>query len=184
MVPCPAVSNLPKNRVPFPPFAMKKNFRYVALLNLAGLLLAGCQSASVATSSTKPKAAVTSVDQEMVYDNIRVSEAKGVSSPFATEKGTVFPENKMGYKLILSSDISMPKLLATQFDSTDIQVQMRVYNRGDYDQTLNITCARGEDHSTYQARGVVFPAKRARDIKFTVSETDSQNLSLIVRPSR
>jgi hypothetical protein len=146
------------------------------------LILAGCQSAPVVVAPPpKPKPVA---DKDRLYNNIVVSEAKGVSSPFKTEKGTVFPENKMGYKLILTSDVSMPHLLATQLDSSDIQVQMRIYNRGDYDRVLNIVCARGEDHSTYQAMGVLFPANRARDIKFTVSEADSQNLSLIVTNAR
>ncbi len=162
---------------------MKKTSSILTLIGLAGLILAGCQSAPVAVvPAAKPKVAAT--EHDTLYNNISVSEAKGVSSPFRTEKGTVFPENKMGYKLILSSDVSMPNLLATQLVSTEIQVQMRVYNRADYDQTLNIFCARGEDRSTYQARGVFFPANRARDIKFTVSEQDSQNLSLIVTPAR
>jgi hypothetical protein len=157
---------------------MMKNFHPLTILGLAGLLLAGCQSAPVtATVVAKPKPVV---EQEKLYTNISVSEAKGVSAPFKSEKGTVFPENKMGYKLILTGDVSMPNLLATQLESKDIQVQMRIYNRGDYDRVLNIVCARGEDHSTYQAMGVFFPANRARDIKFTVSEQDSQNLSLIV----
>ncbi len=160
-----------------------KNFLPVRLFSVVGLLiLAGCQTAPVAVApAPKPKAAA---EKERLYNNISVSEAKGVSSPFKTEKGTVFPENKMGYKLILTSDVSMPNLLATQLDSSDIQVQMRIYNRGDYDRVLNIVCARGEDHSTYQAMGVMFPANRARDIKFTVSEADSQNLSLIVTNAR
>lgn len=161
---------------------MKKNYSYLTLFSIAGLILAGCQSAPVAVAPVaKPKP--VAVEHDTLYNNISVSEAKGVSSPFETERGTVFPENKMGYKLILSSDVSMPKLLATQLVTTDIQVQIRIYNRGDYDQTLNIVCARGEDRNTYQARGVMFPANRARDIKFTVSEQDSQNLSLIVTRS-
>ncbi|MEO6874788.1 MAG: hypothetical protein ABI222_08195, partial [Opitutaceae bacterium] len=123
---------------------MKKNFPLLTLLSIAGLILAGCETAPVATSTApKAKTAVgTTADRERLYDNISVSEAKGVSSPFKTEKGTVFPENKMGYKLILTSDVSMPNLAATILDSNDIQVLMRVYNRGDYDQTLNIVCAR------------------------------------------
>ena len=166
-----------------PTVAMKKNTHVLTLISMAGLILAGCQSAPLAVAPVvKPK--VAAVEHDTLYNNISVSEAKGVSSPFKTEKGTVFPENKMGYKLILSSDVSMPNLLATQLDTKDILVQMRVYNRADYDQTLNIFCARGEDRSTYQARGVFFPANRARDIKFTVSEQDSQNLSLIVTPTR
>lgn len=151
---------------------------------IAGLIVAGCQTAPVVVAPKAKPTAAAVVDQETLYNNISVSEAKGVSSPFKTEKGTVFPENKMGYKLILSGDVSMPNLLATQLTTADILVQMRIYNRGDYDQTLNIVCARGEDRSTYQARGVIFPANRARDIKFTVSEQDSQNLSLIVTPVR
>ena len=162
---------------------MKKNSRPFSLLGVVILLLAGCQTAPVATApAAKPKAAAG--EHDTVYTNISVSEAKGVSSPFKTEKGTVFPENKMGYKLILTSDVSMPNLLATQLNNANILVQMRIYNRGDYDQTLNIICARGDDRSTYQANGVLFPANRARDIKFTVSEQDSQNLSLIVTRSR
>jgi hypothetical protein len=161
---------------------MKKTSLTYTIISLTGLLLAGCQSAPVAVvPPPKPKPVV--VEQETQYQNISVSAAKGVSSPFKTEKGTVFPENKMGYKLILSSDVSMPNLLATQLPSSDIQVLMRIYNRGE-DQTLNIICARGEDRSTYQAHGVFFPANRARDIKFTVSQADSQNLSLIVAPTR
>ncbi len=160
-----------------------KNLPTPRLFSLLGLLIfAGCQTAPVAVApAAKPKAVA---DADRLYNNIMVSEAKGVSSPFKTEKGTVFPENKMGYKLILTSDVSMPHLLATQLDSTDIQVQMRIYNRGDYDRVLNIVCARGEDRSTYQALGVLFPANRARDIKFTVNEADSQNLSLIVTNAR
>jgi len=162
---------------------MKKNSRTFSLLGIVGLILAGCQTAPVTTApAAKPKSAA--IEHETVYNNISVSEAKGVSSPFKTEKGTVFPENKMGYKLILSSDVSMPNLLATQLNNSNIMVQMRIYNRGDYDQTLNIVCARGEDRNSYQANGVIFPANRARDIKFTVSEQDSQNLSLIVTRSR
>jgi len=162
---------------------MKKNISLAILIILAGLTFAGCETAPVAPApAKKPKAAV--VEHERLYNNISVSEAKGVSSPFKTEKGTVFPENKMGYKLILTSDVSMPNLLATQLDSKEILVQMRIYNRADFDQVLNIVCARGEDRSTYQATGVVFPANRARDIKFTVSEQDSQNLTLIVTQAR
>ena len=162
---------------------MKKISLVLSLVCLASLLLAGCQTAPVAVvAPVKPKP-VAVVEQDTVYTNMSVSEAKGVSSPFKTEKGTVFPENKMGYKLILSSDVSMPNLLATQLPSTDIQVLIRIYNRGD-DQTLNIICARGEDRNTYQAHGVFFPANRARDIKFTISQQDSQNLSLIVTPTR
>lgn len=157
---------------------MKKNYLPLTLLAMAGLFLTGCETAPMAAApAAKPKPVV---EQERLYNNISVSEAKGVSSPFKTERGTVFPENKMGYKLILTSDVSMPNLLATRLESKDIQVQMRIYNRGDYDRVLNIVCARGEDRSTYQAMGVSFPANRARDIKFTVSELDSQNLSLIV----
>ena len=167
-----------------PAVAMKKNTCSLTLICLAGLILAGCQSAPVAVAPVAKPKMVSAAEHDTLYNNISVSEAKGVSSPFKTEKGTVFPDNKMGYKLILSGDVSMPNLLATQLDTKDIQVQMRIYNRGDYDQTLNIICARGEDRSTYQARGVLFPANRARDIKFTVSEQDSQNLSLIVTPSR
>jgi hypothetical protein len=161
---------------------MKKTFLTFTLVSLAGLMLVGCQTAPVAVAPAKPKP-VAAVEEETLYKNISVSQAKGVSSPFKTDRGTVFPENKMGYKLILSSDVSMPDLLATQLPSSDIQVLMRIYNRGE-DQTLNIICARGEDRSTYQAHGVFFPANRARDIKFTVTQADSQNLSLIVAPSR
>jgi hypothetical protein len=162
---------------------MSKNFLLCTLISMASLIFAGCETAPVAPAPVKkPKAAA--VEQERLYNNISVSEAKGVSSPFKTEKGTVFPENKMGYKLILTSDVSMPNLLATQLDSKEILVQMRIYNRADYDQVLNIVCARGEDHSTYQATGVMFPANRARDIKFTVNEQDSQNLTLIVTQAR
>jgi hypothetical protein len=163
---------------------MNKNSCILTSISLAALILAGCQSAPVAVAPVVKPKPVAVVEHEAVYDNISVSEAKGVSSPFKTDKGTVFPENKMGYKLILCSDVSMPNLLASQLVSAEIQVQMRIYNRADYDQTLNIVCARGEDRSTYQARGVFFPANRARDIKFTVSEQDSQNLSLIVTPTR
>jgi hypothetical protein len=162
---------------------MKKISFAFTLISLAGLFLAGCQTAPVAVvAAPKPKPVVVE-QQETQYQNISVSAAKGVSSPFKTDRGTVFPENKMGYKLILSSDVSMPNLLATQLPSTDIQVLMRIYNRGE-DQTLNIICARGEDRDTYQAHAVFFPANRARDIKFTVSQADSQNLSLIVAPTR
>ena len=160
---------------------MKKNL-HLTVFSITAVLLAGCQSAGTVTRAAKPKSAA--IDQETLYSNISVSEAKGISSPFKTEKGTVFPENKMGYKLILTSDISMPNLLATQLPNTDILVQMRIYNRADNTQTLNIVCARGEDRSTYQANGVVFPANRARDIRFTVNEQDSQNLTLIVTNSR
>jgi hypothetical protein len=163
--------------------AMKKNYPVLSLISIAVVLLAGCQTAPEPVVA-KPKAKPVVTEQETLYNNISVSEAKGVSAPFKSEKGTVFPENKMGYKLILSGDVSMPNLLATQLENTQIQVQIRIYNRGDYDQTLNIFCARGEDRSTYQARGVFFPAKRARDIKFTVSQQDSGNLSLIVTPTR
>jgi hypothetical protein len=162
---------------------MKKNSFSVTLISIAGLILAGCQSAPMAVAPVvKPKP--LAVEHDTLYTNISVSEAKGVSSPFKTEKGTVFPENKMGYKLILSGDVSMPNLLATQLSTSDILVQMRIYNRGDYPQTLDIVCARGEDRNSYQALGVSFPANRARDIKFTVTEQDSQNLSLIVTRSR
>ena len=162
---------------------MKKNSCLLSLICIASLMLTACQTTPEVVAPVAQKPKPVAVEHDTLYSNIVVSEAKGVSSPFKTEKGTVFPENKMGYKLILSSDVSMPNLLATQLDSTEIQVQMRIYNRGDYDQTLNIVCARGEDRSTYQAMGVFFPAKRARDIKFTVSEADSQSLSLIVKPS-
>ena len=167
-----------------PAVAMKKNTILLSTICIASLILMGCQTAPevVAPVAKKPKAAVA--EHETLYNNISVSEAKGVSSPFKTEKGTVFPENKMGYKLILTSDVSMPNLLATQLATTEIMVQMRISNRGDYDRTLNIFCARGEYRSTYQALGVFFPANRARDIKFTVSEQDSKNLSLIVTPTR
>jgi hypothetical protein len=163
---------------------MKKNTCLLTTFCIASLILTGCQTAPVVAAPVvqKPKAVV--VEHETLYNNISVSEAKGVSAPFKSEKGTVFPENKMGYKLILASDVSMPNLLATQLANSEIMVQMRIYNRGDYDRTLNIFCARGEDRSTYQALGVSFPANRARDIKFTVSEQDSQNLSLIVTPTR
>ena len=162
---------------------MNKNSHSLILISIAGLILAGCQSAPVAVAPVvKPKP--VAVEHDTLYNNISVSEAKGVSSPFKTERGTVFPENKMGYKLILSGDVSMPNLLATQLPTSDILVQIRIYNRGDYDQTLNIVCARGEDRNSYQAMGVFFPANRARDIKFTVTELDSQNLSLIVTRSR
>ena len=158
----------------------------ISLLTPLGILclaLAGCQTApEVKAPVAKAKSAQS--EQDTLYTNMSVSEAKGVSSPFKTEKGTVFPENKMGYKLILTSDVSMPNLLATQLNNTNLLVQIRIYNRGDYDQVLNIICARGDDRSTYQANGVLFPANRARDIKFTVSEQDSQNLSLIVTRSR
>ncbi|RFC51357.1 MAG: hypothetical protein DUW69_000165 [Verrucomicrobia bacterium] len=167
-----------------PAVAMKKNTVLLATLCLASLILMGCQTVPevVGPMAKKPKAAA--VEHDTLYNNISVSEAKGVSSPFKAEKGTVFPENKMGYKLILTSNVSMPNLLATQLATTEIMVQMRIYNRGDYDRTLNIFCARGEDRSTYQALGVFFPANRARDIKFTVTEQDSRNLSLIVTPTR
>lgn len=161
---------------------MKKNLLPL-VFSLAVALLAGCQSTPT-TLSRAPKAKVVVADHETLYSNISVSEAKGISEPFKTEKGAVFPENKMGYKLILTSDVSMPNLLATQLPNSNILVQMRIYNRGDYSQTLNIICARGEDRSTYQANGVVFPANRARDIRFTVNEQDSQNLSLIVTNAR
>jgi hypothetical protein len=162
---------------------MKKNSRIFSLLGFVGLALAGCQSAPVANvpvAKPRPVAA----EQEKVYSNISVSEAKGVSSPFKTEKGTVFPENKMGYKLIMSHDVSMPNLLATQLANSNILIQIRIYNRADFAQTLDIACARGEDRTTYQAKDVVFPAKLARDIKFTVTEPESQNLSVIVTRSR
>ena len=162
---------------------MKKNPLTLPLFSVALALLAGCQSAPT-TAQRTATAKVAEANREMLFTNMSVSEAKGISSPFKTEKGTVFPENKMGYKLILTSDVSMPNLLATQLPSSDILVQMRIYNRADYSQTLNIVCARGEDRSTYQANAVVFPANRARDIRFTVSERDSQNLSLIVTNSR
>jgi len=156
-----------------------KNFLTPKVFGLVcAIIFAGCQTAPVAVAPAHKAKAVA--ETEELYNNISVSEAKGVSSPFKMERGTVFPENKMGYKLILTSDVSMPNLLATQLESTNIQVLMRIYNRGDYDRVLNIVCARGEDHSTYQAMGVRFPANRARDIRFTVSEEDSQNLSLIV----
>jgi len=163
---------------------MMKTTYALSLICMAGLMLAGCQSAPEAVVAPKAKPKPVAAEYETFYNNISVSEAKGVSAPFKSDKGTVFPENKMGYKLILSSDVSMPNLLATQLETTEIQVQIRIYNRGDYDQTLNIFCARGEDRSTYQARGVFFPANRARDIKFTISQQDSQNLSLIVTPTR
>ena len=162
---------------------MKKNFLVCMMIGLSGLFFGGCETAPVTPAPVK-KAAPAAVEKERLYDNISVSEAKGVSSPFKTERGTVFPENKMGYKLILTSDVSMPNLLATQLESKEILVQMRIYNRADSDQVLNIVCARGEDRSTYQARGVVFPANRARDIKFTVSEQDSQSLTVIVTQAR
>jgi len=160
---------------------MKKNSRTFPLLGIVGLFLAGCQSAPVAPAPAKPKPAA--VEQEKVYSNISVSEAKGVSSPFKTEKGTVFPENKMGYKLIMSQEVSMPNLLATQLANSNILIQIRIFNRADTAQTLDIVCARGEDRTTYQAKGVVFPAKLARDIKFTVTEPESQSLSVIVTRS-
>ncbi len=161
---------------------MKKNHRSFYLLGIIGLALAGCQSAPVATApAAKPKP--VAVEQEKVYSNISVSEAKGVSSPFKTAQGTVFPENKMGYKLMMSRDVSMPNLLATQLANSNIMIQIRLYNRADSAQTLDIVCARGEDRTTYQAKGVVFPAKLARDITFTVTEAESQNLSVIVTRS-
>ena len=164
---------------------MKKTTCILTTICIASLILTGCQTAPEVAAKPAAKAPKpAAVEQDTLYNNISVSEAKGVSSPFKTAKGTIFPENKMGYKLILTSDISMPNLLATQLADKEIMVQMRVYNRGDYDRTLNIFCARGEDRSTYQALGVFFPANRARDIKFTVSEQDGQNLSLIVTPTR
>lgn len=163
--------------------AMKKHCSHLIVIGVIGLVLAGCQSAPVVSNSKAKAKTAAALEHDTLYTNISISEAKGISSPFKTEKGTVFPDNKMAYKLILTSDISMPSLLATQLVSTDLMVQMRIYNRGDYDQTLDIVCARGEDRNSYQARGVLFPANRARDIKFTVSEQDSQNLSLIVTRS-
>src|SRR4029079_9331729 len=82
-----------------PAVAMKKNFLPL-VFSLAVALLAGCQSAPTAVSRA-PKAKVVTADHETLYSNISVSEAKGISEPFKTEKGAVFPENKMGYKLIL-----------------------------------------------------------------------------------
>ena len=136
---------------------MKKTTCILTTICIASLILTGCQTAPEVAAKPAAKAPKpAAVEQDTLYNNISVSEAKGVSSPFKTAKGTIFPENKMGYKLILTSDISMPNLLATQL----------------------------ADRSTYQALGVFFPANRARDIKFTVSEQDGQNLSLIVTPTR
>ena len=162
---------------------MKNNLLTLTVVSTALAFLVGCQSAPM-TAHQAGKRKVPENEKEMRFTNMSVSEAKGISSPFKTENGTIFPENKMGYKLILTSDIAMPNLLATQLPNSDILVQMRIYNRADYPQTLNIVCARGEDRSTYQANAVVFPANRARDIRFTVNERDSQNLSLIVTNTR
>ena len=158
----------------------------LTLLAAASLVLTGCESVpqtpTPAPVAAKPKPAVAETEKE--YTNISVSEAKGVSSPFKSEKGTIFPENKMGYKLVLSGGVSMPNLLATNSSDTEIVVQMRIYNRADYEQTLDIVCAVGEDRDSYQAKGVKFPANRARDIRFKMTQQAAQSLTLIVSRNR
>ena len=158
----------------------------LALLSILSLAFAGCETVPEpppVVAKPKPVAAPV-VETEREYTNISVSEAKGVSSPFRTEHGTVFPENKMGYRLVLTGGVSMPNLIATEVSPTEILVQALVCNRLDTAQTLDITFAVGEDRESYHAKGVVFPADRARDIKFKLSQQATQNLCLIVTRSK
>jgi len=61
---------------------MKKTPFSLLLVSLSGLILAGCQTAPVAVAPAKPKP-VAAVQEDTVYKNMSVSEAKGVSSPFS-----------------------------------------------------------------------------------------------------
>ncbi|MDB6095695.1 MAG: hypothetical protein JWM32_3257 [Verrucomicrobia bacterium] len=165
---------------------MPKNYSSLVFVGALALALVGCESApnkpapkpAQPMGVTGPKA-----EQSTEYTNISVSEAKGVSSPFKTEPGTIFPENKMGYRLLLTGGVSMPNLIATEISATEILVQARVYNRSDSPQNLDIIFAVGEDKVSYNAKNVHFPANRARDIKFKLSRQATQNLCLIVSDS-
>ena len=162
---------------------MNQKLKALSLISLLGFALTGCETVPTPPPPVVAKArptVVAVVDAEQEYTNMSVSEAKGVSSPFKTERGTIFPENKMGYRLLLTGGVSMPNLIATEISPTEILVQARVYNRSDAVQVLDITFAVGEDHDSYHAKGVRFPANRARDIKFKLSQQATQNLCLIV----
>jgi hypothetical protein len=165
---------------------VNKNLPCIILISLLGLAVTGCETVPEPPPVVvaKPKPVVVAVETEKEYTNISVSEAKGVSSPFKTEPGTIFPENKMGYRLVLTGGVSMPNLIATEISPTEILVQARVYNRADSAQTLDIIFEIGDDKDTYNAKGVKFPANRARDIKFKLSQQATQNLCLIVTRSR
>lgn len=169
------------------PFSCSRPAWAVFSVAVLALLISGCATpppppAPVAAPVVAKPA--TPVASDTSYTNMSVSEAKNVSSPFETAPGTIFPENKMGYRLVLTSGVSMPNLVATEVDGTDILVQARVYNRAETAQTLDITFAVGEDRDTYHAHGVVFPPNRARDIKFKLSQQATQNLRLIVSRSK
>jgi hypothetical protein len=159
-------------------------FRFAAVPAFAALLLAGCATAPAPAPKTVVAPAPAPVAKETEYSNMVVSDVKGVSSPFVTQPGTIFPENKMGYRLVLTSDVSMPNLVATELSPTEILVQARVYNRSKETQVLDITFAVGEDRESYHAPSVVFPGQRARDIKFKLSTQATQNLRLIVSRSK
>ncbi len=172
---------------PSTPVRVKSPSVRLALLGLAALVLAGCETAPAPAAPVAPKpapVAAAPVETEKAYSNMIVSEAKGVSSPFKTEKGTVFPENKMGYRLVLTGGVSMPNLVATEEGEDSILVQARVYNRLPTTQVLDIIFAVGDDHDSYHAKGVVFPGDRARDIRFKLSRQATQNLCLIVTRSK
>ncbi len=164
---------------------VNQNLPRFILISLVGLALAGCETTPEPPPvAAKPKPVAAPVETEKEYTNMSVSEAKGVSSPFKTEPGTIFPENKMGYRLVLTGGVSMPDLIATEISPTEILVQARVYNRSDSAQTLDIIFEVEEDKDTYNAKGVRFPANRARDIKFKLSQQATQNLCLIVTRSQ